>query len=171
MIRKLNPYEAFQSLYDMYVQAVTRPATKTGGDLARRCFENGTRDSQLIRWIFVGPDYVVGPGDGLSVDFWVRVATPCTACGREGRVSLPEVGQSWLAEKSLPAVQQICPADIEDSIPQCFGGCVGWLVCGRSGSMKWATYESRRLRHQFTFHATERSVLRGGPTERGSMRF
>jgi len=26
-------------------------------------------------------------------------------------------------------------------------------------------YGSRRLRHQFTFHATERSVLRGGPTE------
>ncbi len=46
MVRKPSPYESIPSLYDMYVQAVTRPATprRFGAEV----FENGTRDSQLM---------------------------------------------------------------------------------------------------------------------------
>jgi protein involved in polysaccharide export with SLBB domain len=106
MVRKRSPYADIPSLYDMYVQAVTRPANpkRFGAEV----FENGTRDSQLIPMdLPVGPDYVVGPGDGLSVDLWGGVSQRLyRVVDREGRVSLPEVGPILVSGKSLAAVQQ-----------------------------------------------------------------
>src|SRR6267154_3100701 len=106
MIRKQSPYDGIPSLYDMYVQAVTRPVPprRFGAEV----FENGTRDSQLIPMdLPVGPDYVVGPGDGLSVDLWGGVSQRLSrTVDREGRVSLPVVGPILVSGKSLAAVQQ-----------------------------------------------------------------
>jgi protein involved in polysaccharide export with SLBB domain len=106
MVRKLSPYEDIPSLYDMYVQAVTRPASprRFGAEV----FENGTRDAQLIPMdLPVGSDYVVGPGDGLSVDLWGGVSQRLyRVVDREGRVSLPEVGPILVSGKSLASVQQ-----------------------------------------------------------------
>jgi protein involved in polysaccharide export with SLBB domain len=106
MIRKQNPYEGIPSLYDMYVQAVTRPVAprRFGAEV----FENGTRDSQLIPMdLPAGPDYVVGPGDALSVDLWGGVSQRLyRVVDREGRVSLPEVGPVLVSGKSLADVQQ-----------------------------------------------------------------
>jgi hypothetical protein len=106
MIRRLSPYESIPSLYDMYVQAVARPAAlqRFGANV----FQNGTRDSQLIPMdLPAGPDYVVGPGDGLSVDLWGGVSQRFyRVVDREGRVSLPEVGPVLVSGKSLADVQQ-----------------------------------------------------------------
>ena len=63
LLRPASPYKDIPSLYDMYLQARPRPAAlnRFGADV----FENGTRDSQMIPMdLPVGPDYVVGPGDG-----------------------------------------------------------------------------------------------------------
>ena len=106
MIRKPSPYQDIPSLYDMYMQAVPRPATprRFGAEV----FNNGTRDSQLIPMdLPVGPDYVVGSGDGLSIDLWGSVSQRLyRTVDREGRVSLPEVGPVLVSGKSLDAVQQ-----------------------------------------------------------------
>jgi hypothetical protein len=106
IVRKFSPYEDIPSLYDMYVQAVPRPAIpqRFGAQL----FENGTRDSQLIPMdLPVGPEYVVGPGDGLSVDLWGGVSQRLyRVVDREGRVSLPEIGPILVSGKSLSEVQQ-----------------------------------------------------------------
>src|SRR6202049_5404481 len=106
MMRKASPYNDIPSLYDMYVQAVTRPASprRFGAEV----FENGTRDSQLMPMdLPAGPDYVVGPGDGLSVDLWGGVSQRFyRVVDREGRVSLPEVGPILVSGKSLAAVQE-----------------------------------------------------------------
>src|SRR5271168_3097588 len=71
-------------------------------------FENGTRDSQLIPMdVPAGPDYVVGPGDGLSIDLWGGVSHRIyRVVDREGRVSLPEVGPLLVSGKSLAEVQE-----------------------------------------------------------------
>jgi polysaccharide biosynthesis/export protein len=106
LLRKPNPYDNIPSLYDMYLQAVTRPATprRFGSEV----FENGTRDPQLIPMdLPVGPDYVVGPGDGLSIDLWGGVSQRFfRSVDREGRVSLPEAGPVVVTGKSLSEVQQ-----------------------------------------------------------------
>ena len=106
MTRKQSPYADIPSLYDMYLQAVPRPATprRFGSEV----FDNGTRDPQLIPMdLPVGPDYVVGPGDGLSVDLWGGVSQRFyRTVDREGRISLPEVGPVLVSGKNLADVQQ-----------------------------------------------------------------
>jgi polysaccharide export outer membrane protein len=106
MARAPNPYNDIPSLYDMYLQASPRPSDpkRFGAEV----FENGTRDPQLIPMdLPAGPDYVVGPGDGLSVNLWGSVSRRVNlTVDREGRVSLPEVGPVEVSGKSLADVQQ-----------------------------------------------------------------
>jgi protein involved in polysaccharide export with SLBB domain len=105
LTRKQNPYVDIPSLYDMYIQAVPRPATprRFGSEV----FENGSRDPQLIPMdLPVGPDYVVGPGDGLSIDFWGGVSQRIfRTVDREGRISLPEAGPVLVSGKNLADIQ------------------------------------------------------------------
>jgi polysaccharide biosynthesis/export protein len=106
MTRKQSPYADIPSLYDMYLQAVPRPTTprRFGSEV----FDNGTRDPQLIPMdLPVGPDYVVGPGDGLSVDLWGSVSQRFfRTVDREGRISLPEAGPVLVSGRNLADVQQ-----------------------------------------------------------------
>ncbi len=106
LVRLPNPYEEIPSLYDMYLQAAARPpAVERFG---MQVFENGTRDLQTIPMdLPVGPDYVLGPGDGVSVDLWGGVSRRFyKVVDREGRISLPEVGPLLVAGKSLAEVQE-----------------------------------------------------------------
>ena len=104
--KKPNPYAMVPSLYDLYEQS---PAQ--GQKLERfgaSVFENGTGNfDQLPMDVPVGPDYVVGPGDGLNVDLWGSVSQRLPrVVDREGRISLPEVGTVLVAGKTLGQVQQ-----------------------------------------------------------------
>ncbi|HKR32170.1 MAG TPA: SLBB domain-containing protein, partial [Terriglobales bacterium] len=106
LVRANNPYRDIPSLYDMYLQATPQPIglKRFGSEV----FENGTRDPQLIPMDMpAGPDYVVGPGDGLSIDLWGGVSQRLVrTVDREGRVSLPEVGPLLVSGKSLADVQE-----------------------------------------------------------------
>jgi protein involved in polysaccharide export with SLBB domain len=105
MARVPDPYRDIPSLYDMYLQASPRPSTpaRFGMDV----FQNGTRDPELIPMdLPAGPDYVVGPGDGLAIDLWGSISERFfRTVDREGRVSLPEVGPVLVSGKSLAEVQ------------------------------------------------------------------
>jgi polysaccharide export outer membrane protein len=105
MVSRPNPYTQVPSIYDMYLQAVPRPAKpkRFGMDL----FENGIRDPQLLPMdLPVGPDYVVGPGDSLSIDIWGGVSQRFyRVVDREGRVALPEVGPVEVSGRTLGDVQ------------------------------------------------------------------
>jgi len=106
LVRAASPYNDIPSLYDMYVQATPRPtAPKRFG---AEVFENGSRYPQLIPMdLPAGPDYVVGPGDGLSINLWGGVTQRLyRVVDREGRVSLPEVGPLLVSGKSLAEVQE-----------------------------------------------------------------
>ncbi len=106
MVRAPNPYQDIPSLYDMYMQAVPRPSTpqRFGIDV----FKNGRQDPDLIPMdLPAGPDYVVGPGDGLAIDLWGGVSRKLyRTVDKEGRISLPEVGPVLVSGKSLSDVQQ-----------------------------------------------------------------
>ena len=106
LVRAASPYNDIPSLYDMNVQATPRPTVpkRFGAEV----FENGTRNPQLIPMdLPAGPDYVVGPGDGLSINLWGGVTQRLyRVVDREGRVSLPEVGPLLVSGKSLAEVQE-----------------------------------------------------------------
>ena len=106
MVRKPNPYSDIPSLYDMYMQATPRPAVarRFGMDV----FENNSQNPYAIPMdLPAGPDYVVGPGDGLAIDLWGGVSRRIyRSVDREGRISLPEVGPLLVSGKSLAEVQQ-----------------------------------------------------------------
>jgi protein involved in polysaccharide export with SLBB domain len=106
LVRAANPYKDIPSLYDMYLQASPRPANpkRFGMDV----FENSMQDPSLIPMdLPAGPDYVVGPGDGLAIDLWGGVSRKLyRTVDREGRISVPEVGPLLVSGKSLAEVQQ-----------------------------------------------------------------
>src|SRR5208282_617286 len=106
LVQRRNPYDDIPSLYDMYLQAAARPpAVERFG---MQVFLNGTRDLQMLPTdLPVGPDYVLGSGDALTVDLWGGVARRFyRIVDREGRIDLPEVGPLMVAGKSLAEVQE-----------------------------------------------------------------
>ena len=106
MVHKRNPYSDIPSLYDMYVQAASRDREpkRFGLDI----FRNGSRERDNIPMdLPVGPDYVVGPGDFLSIDLWGGVSQRLTrVVDREGRITLPEAGPLLVSGHTLGDVQQ-----------------------------------------------------------------
>lgn len=100
-----SPYADIPSLYDLYAQAPARnrPPERFGTDV----FRDGLRDPRSVPMdLPVGPDYVVGPGDSLSIDLWGGVSTKIVRIvDREGRVTLPEAGPLLVSGKSLGEVQ------------------------------------------------------------------
>jgi protein involved in polysaccharide export with SLBB domain len=105
MVRASNPYADIPSLYDMYVQAAAwqRPAERFGSEI----FRNTINQPDVIPMdLPVGPDYVVGTGDSLSIDVWGSVTQRLVRLvDREGRIALPETGPVLVTGKSLGDVQ------------------------------------------------------------------
>ena len=106
MVRRPNPYSDIPSLYDLYVQAPSReqPPKRFGTEV----FQDGLRDVRAIPMdLPVGPDYVVGPGDSLSIDLWGGLSSKLVrVVDRQGRVTLPEAGPLLVSGRSLGEVQQ-----------------------------------------------------------------
>jgi polysaccharide export outer membrane protein len=105
MIRQPSPYANVPALYDLYVQAsaINRPTQRFGLDV----FQRGAAKTDLLPMdLPVGPDYVVGPGDGLAIDLWGGVSQRITrTVDREGRVSLPEAGPLLVSGRTLGDIQ------------------------------------------------------------------
>jgi protein involved in polysaccharide export with SLBB domain len=105
MVRPANPYADVPSLYDMYVQAsaTQRPLERFGLNV----FRNSVNEPDVIPMdLPVGPDYVVGTGDSLSIDLWGSLSQRLVRLvDREGRISLPEVGPLLVSGKNLGQVQ------------------------------------------------------------------
>jgi protein involved in polysaccharide export with SLBB domain len=106
MVHRPNPYADIPSLYDMYVQASTRqrPLERFGLDVFR---SDNLDPDEFPMDLPAGADYVVGPGDGLSIDLWGGVSQRLTrVVDRQGRISLPESGPVLVSGHSLGEVQQ-----------------------------------------------------------------
>ncbi|GAC1617528.1 MAG: hypothetical protein NVS9B13_04350 [Candidatus Acidiferrum sp.] len=106
LVRKPNPYAEAPSLYDLYVQASAHSNSieRFGLDV----FRSGTPNPDLLPMdLPVGPDYVVGPGDSLSIDLWGGVSQRLLrTVDHEGRLTLPEVGPLLVSGRSLGDVQE-----------------------------------------------------------------
>jgi protein involved in polysaccharide export with SLBB domain len=108
--RRGNPYANVPSLYDLYTQVAGRsPAlARFGMDVFRN--RNGNLDA-LPMDLPVGPDYVLGPGDGLNIQLSGSVAQRLArVVDPEGRVALPEVGAIEVSGRNLGDAQRLVQA-------------------------------------------------------------
>ncbi|MFZ0418034.1 MAG: SLBB domain-containing protein [Candidatus Sulfotelmatobacter sp.] len=102
-----NPYADVPSLYDLYAQYAKRsPRLERFGE---DVFRNGSGNlDQLPMDLPAGPDYVVGPGDGLTISLSGGISQRLQrVVDREGRVVLPEVGGVEVSGRSLGEVQHL----------------------------------------------------------------
>jgi polysaccharide biosynthesis/export protein len=107
MVRRPNPYADVPSLYDLYVQAgaSNRPLERFGLEVFRKATAN---PDYIPMDLPVGPSYVVGPGDSLSIDLWGGVSQRLLrTVDREGRVALPEAGPVLVSGRTLGDVQEM----------------------------------------------------------------
>lgn len=106
MYYRPNPYANVPSLYDLYRQAAPRTVNleRFGSDAFRRAEEF---EDQLPMDLPVGPDYVVGPGDALSVDIWGGISQRLQrTVDRDGRITLPEAGPVLVSGRTMGEVQR-----------------------------------------------------------------
>ena len=108
--RRVNPYANVPSLYDLYSQVSPRPAELERFGVS--IFRNGTGNlDKLPMDLPAGSDYVLGPGDGVSIDIWGGIAQRLQrVVDPSGRLALPEAGTVPVAGKPLGDVQRLVQA-------------------------------------------------------------
>ena len=165
-----NPYGNLQSLQDLYAQvpAQNRALRRFGADI----FLNGNgAGDQIPIDLPVGPDYVLGPGDNLTIDLWGSSAQRLTrTIDREGRVALPEVGTVLLAGHTL----QEAKGTVERAMNTQFRNVRVDLSLGRLRTVR--VYVVGDVAHPGAYDLSSMSTVMnalyaaGGPTQRGSLR-
>jgi len=110
---RVNPYADVPSLYDLYSQYGRRSPqlVRFGDDV----FRNGTGNfDQLPMDLPAGPDYVLGPGDGVNINLWGGVSERLRrVVDREGKISLPETGSVQVSGRSLGDVQRLVQISLQ----------------------------------------------------------
>ncbi len=167
---RANPYADIPSLYDLYAQVAKRAPVldRFGMDI----FRNGTGNlDDLPMDLPAGPEYVLGPGDSLSIDLWGGVSQRLRrVVDREGRLALPEVGTIPVNGRSLGEVQHLVQSalrsqfrDVEADVSLARIRTVRVYVVGDVESP--GAYDISSL-------STPLNALyaAGGPTSRGSLR-
>jgi len=165
-----NPYANVPSLYDLYSQYLGRPLPleRFGAEVFR---SRTSPWNQLAMDLPVGPDYVVGPGDALSIDLWGGVSQRLDRLvDREGRLSLPEVGSVQVTGRTLGDVQQL----IETVLRTQLRGIKADVTISRLRTIRVYVVGDveRPGAYDISSLSTPLNALyqAGGPTSRGSLR-
>jgi polysaccharide biosynthesis/export protein len=114
VLHRPTPYNLL-SLHDLYTQLPEQGGQlnrfgsdvflRRSGSAVNQIGPNG-RETPLD--VPAGPDYVVGPGDSLTIDLWGGVSQTLThVIDREGRIALPESGAVQVAGLTLERVQGV----------------------------------------------------------------
>lgn len=104
--RHWSPYSDIPSVYDILAHAGTPESS--AGRFGEQVFENPPAAAATIPIDFpASPDYVLGPGDGLTIDLWGGVSQRLVrTVDHEGRIALPEIGPLLVNGQTLGDVQQ-----------------------------------------------------------------
>jgi protein involved in polysaccharide export with SLBB domain len=102
-----NPYPGLPSAADLYRQFPAQPARLER--FGARLFLNGDRNTNVFPMdLPAGPDYVLGPGDGLFINLWGSVSRRMNVTvDRTGQIALPEAGGVVVAGETLAQAQQM----------------------------------------------------------------
>ena len=101
-----SPYSDIPSVYDIFVHS--RVSSASIERFGEEVFRNPSPASGTIPIDFpASPDYVVGPGDGLTIDLWGGVSQRLVrTVDHEGRIALPEIGPVLVNGQTLGDLQQ-----------------------------------------------------------------
>src|SRR6201996_9091117 len=111
IIHQATPYN-LQSLRDLYSQVPeqTSKLRRFGSDMF---LERGLATKQMSIDVPIGPDYILGAGDGLIINFWggISQSLPRTI-DREGKIVLPEAGAVSVAGLSIQQAQELVQQEL-----------------------------------------------------------
>jgi protein involved in polysaccharide export with SLBB domain len=167
---RVNPYADVPSLYDLYSQygRQSPKLVRFGDDV----FRNGTGNfDQLPMDLPAGPDYVLGPGDGVNINLWGGVSQRLRrVVDREGKISLPEAGSVQVSGRSLGDVQRL----IQTSLQSQFRDVQADVSLARLRTIR--VYVVGDVERAGAYDISSLSTplnavfMAGGPTSRGSLR-
>src|SRR5271166_6441527 len=112
-VAQSNPYPNLPSSKALYAQFPdeAKGLTRFGSEIFR---PDIVGLSQFPMDLPAGPDYVLGPGDNLTLDIWGGVSQKLTrTVDREGRISLPDAGPVVVAGLSLAEARKLIQAKLE----------------------------------------------------------
>jgi protein involved in polysaccharide export with SLBB domain len=112
-VPQVNPYPNLPSAKALYTQFSddAKGLTRFGAEIFR---PDVVGLSQFPMDLPAGPEYVLGPGDNLTLDIWGGVSQKLTrTVDREGRISLPEGGPVVVAGLSIAQAQKLIQAKLE----------------------------------------------------------
>ncbi len=167
---RVNPYADVPSLYDLYSQYGRRSPqlVRFGDDV----FRNGTGNfDQLPMDLPAGPDYVLGPGDGVNINLWGGISQRLRrVVDREGKISLPEAGSVQVSGRSLGDVQRL----VQTSLQSQFRDVQADVSLARLRTIR--IYVVGDVERAGAYDISSLSTplnavfMAGGPTSRGSLR-
>jgi protein involved in polysaccharide export with SLBB domain len=119
----------------------------------------------------VGPDYVVGPGDGFTVTLWGRVnAQYAVEIDRNGQIALPEVGVLNVSGMTLKAMQDY----LQDQLSRKQTDFKMAVTMGRLRSIKVFVVGEAQVPGSYTVSSLSTVInalfSAGGPSKNGSLR-
>jgi protein involved in polysaccharide export with SLBB domain len=165
-----HPYNNIPALSDLYSQAA-RPGAAPER-FGTEVFRNGTGNlDQLPMDLPVGPDYVVGPGDSLSLELWGSTAQHLQqVVDREGRIALPEAGTLLVAGHTLGEVQEM----VQKTLRSQFRDLHADVSLGRLRTVRIYVVGDVHRPGAYDVSALSTPLnalfVAGGPTARGSLR-
>jgi protein involved in polysaccharide export with SLBB domain len=176
VLRSPTPYN-LQSMRDLYAQIPAESASlkRFGSDVFinrdASAIANGISGRDTPLDVPLGPDYIVGPGDTLTVNLWGGITQSITrTVDRDGRIFLPEAGSMQLAGLSLEKVQSLIGSELK----QQFRNAQVAVTVSRLRSVRVYVVGDVQLPggYDISALATPLSAFyaAGGPTSTGSLR-
>jgi protein involved in polysaccharide export with SLBB domain len=105
-----NPYPSLPSARDLYTQfpEQSKPLKRFGSDIFRPDVVGMTNFPMDLP---AGADYVLGPGDTVTIDIWGGVSQRMSRpVDREGRLSLPDAGPVVVSGLTMAQAQKVVQA-------------------------------------------------------------
>ncbi len=109
VVHQPTPYN-LQALRDLYTQVPEQSSKlkRFGSDVF---LDRGLATRQMSVDIPIGPDYILGAGDGLVINLWGGISQSFSrSVDREGKIVLPEAGALVVAGLSLERAQSLIQA-------------------------------------------------------------
>ncbi|HLY42829.1 MAG TPA: SLBB domain-containing protein [Terracidiphilus sp.] len=117
VLREPSPYN-LMSLRDLYAQIPDTPEhlTRFGSEVFthRNHSEMTSISGSVPLGVPIGPEYVVGPGDGLTISMWGGISQTLTrVIAPDGHVTLPDAGDIQVAGLTLAKSQEVIQAALK----------------------------------------------------------